>query len=312
MSDSAGEQSAEALTERARRAARSACTLLLTGETGVGKGHLARLIHDHSPRRDGPFVPVSCGAIPEPLVESQLFGHVRGAIEGATSDHSGLIRAADTGTLFLDEIGELPHPAQTRLLRLLRLLQDRKVQPVGHPRPVVVDVRIISATTADLHADVATGRFRQDLLLRVDVIRLDVRPLRERTEEIAGLVDVFNREFGEVYAQRPLHFDPAAMDMLRSHYWPGNVRELRTVVERLHVLRPEERVTAEQLVDVGMTAPAGPTPSAGWSLERARNEQVLRVLVKNGGSVARTAVVFGVHRSTIYRWLQSHDRGGRG
>jgi DNA-binding NtrC family response regulator len=292
------------LNERIRRAARSACTLLLTGETGAGKGHLARRIHEYSPRAQAPFVPVNCGAIPESLIDSQLFGHVRGA-SGAANDHSGLVRAAESGTLFLDEVGELPHSAQTRLLRLL---QDREILPVGHALPVAVDVRLVCATNVDLHAEVRAGRFREDLLFRLDVIRLNVPPLRERTEEIEDLVDAFNREFAELYAHPELAFDTAAMDMLRSHRWPGNVRELRTVVERLHVLRPGERVTVEQLVDVGMTAPSVPAPSSDWSLERARNEQVLRVLVDNGGSVARTAAAFGVHRSTIYRWLRSHGR----
>jgi DNA-binding NtrC family response regulator len=294
--------------ERAQRAARSSCTLLLTGETGVGKGYMAKWLHRVSPRHGGPFIPVNCGAIPESIIDSQLFGHVHGSFSGATSDHLGLVRTAEHGTLFLDEVGELPPSAQTRLLRLL---QDREVQPVGHNRPVIVDVRIIAATNGNLREAVRERRFREDLLFRLDVVQLRLQPLRERIEEIHGLVDLFNREFAELYRQPELELDADALTLLRGHPWPGNIRQLRTVLERLHVLCPGERVSRERLVDVGnlRDEPSTPdTPDAGRSLASVKYDELLRVLEDTGGSVARAATVLGVHRSTIYRWLQDRVR----
>lgn len=286
----------------AERAARSNCTILVTGETGVGKGRLAKWLHANSPRCRAPFVPVNCGAIPESIVDSQLFGHVRGAFTGAASDHIGLVRAAEEGTLFLDEVGELPNSAQTRLLRLL---QEREIQPLGHPRPVVVDVRVMAATNSDLDAAVRDKRFREDLLYRLDVVRLHVDPLRNRGAELPELLRTFNHEFSELYQQPELEFDGAALDILQACSWPGNIRQLRTVVERLHVLSPGERVTASRLVEIGQIGSAGPG-SPRVSLDQARSEELQRVLRDNGGSVSRAAAEFGVHRSTIYRWLQSH------
>ena len=170
-------KSPTAWAQLGKRAAGSNCTILITGETGVGKEHLAKWLHRNSQRRGHSFAPVNCGAIPESIIDSQLFGHVRGAFSGATSEHLGLIRAAEGGTLFLDEICELPASAQTRLLRLL---QEREVQPVGRSRPIVVDVRVIAATNRDLKQAVAESKFREDLLFRLDVIQLRVKPLRER------------------------------------------------------------------------------------------------------------------------------------
>ena len=291
--------------ELAKRAARSSCSILITGETGVGKGYLARQLHANSPLADGPFVPVNCGAIPETIVDSQLFGHVKGSFSGATSDHLGLVRAAERGTLFLDEVGLLPPSTQTRLLRLL---QDREVQPVGHPRPIVVDLRVIAATNSDLTEEVAAKRFREDLLFRLDVIRLPLRPLRERLDEITGLVSMFNGELAELYRQAELEFDDAAMDVLKSYHWPGNIRQLRTVIERLHVLCPEDRVTADRLIEVGQLRGADMSAGQPRSLEDVRYDEVRRVLEDAGGSVAQAAAVFGVHRSTVYRWLRSHGK----
>lgn len=287
----------------ALRAAQSNCTVLVTGETGVGKGQLARWLHDHSPRREGPFIPVNCGAIPDSLIDSQLFGHIRGSFSGATADHLGLIRAAENGTLLLDEISELPPSAQSRLLRLL---QDREVQPVGHPRPIIVDVRVVAATNIDLSKAAREGRFREDLLFRLDVLRLYVRALRERTGEIAGLVDRFNQEFASLYRQNPLEFDHDALNAMRTYHWPGNIRQLRTLVERLHVLCPGELVTVDLLQAVGQLAIHG-NHSNGVSIDRLKLEELRRVLAETGGSIARAALIFGVHRSTIYRWLREQQ-----
>lgn len=282
------------------RAAQSSCTLLLTGETGVGKGHLAIWLHRCSQRADGPFIPVNCGAIPEDLIDSQLFGHAKGSFTGASSDHLGLVRAAEKGTLLLDEVSELPSSAQNRLLRLL---QDREVQPVGYSAPVIVNVRVIAATNVDLKQFVKERKFREDLFYRLDVIQLQVKPLRERPEELQNLLHVFNAEFAELYQQQPLKFEASARENLMHYRWPGNVRELRTLVERLHVLCPNECISPSLLIDVGQLSDLLDPEDARQGLKDVHLEEIRRVVVRSGGSVARAAEVFGVHRSTIYRWL---------
>jgi len=298
--DRAAGDTVGALDQGARRAARSGCTILITGETGVGKGYLAKQVHEASPRGGGPFVPVNCGAIPESIIDSQLFGHVKGAFTGAISDHLGFVRAAKHGTLFLDEVGGLPPPAQTRLLRLL---QDREVQPVGHPRPIVVEVRIVAATNSDLRVAVRERRFREDLLFRLDVVRLHLKPLRDRTGDVDTLTDLFNGEFAELYQQPRLVIEADARERLRRYGWPGNIRQLRTIVERLHVLFPCEPVTVERLAEVGHPVDEPGAGSSWGAVRGARHDELVRVLDENGGSVARAALIFGVHRSTIYRWL---------
>lgn len=282
------------------RAAQSACTLLLTGDTGVGKGHLALWLHANSQRADGPFIPVNCGAIPEDLIDSQLFGHAKGSFTGASSDHLGLVRAAEKGTLLLDEVSELPPSAQNRLLRLL---QDREVQPVGYSAPVKVDVRVIAATNVDLKQFVAERKFREDLLYRLDVIQLKVKSLCQRPEELEGLLQLFNAEFAELYKQKPLKFESPAWDRLMHYRWPGNVRELRTLVERLHVLCPNEYISPKHLIEVGQLHDLPDPQDARQGLKDVHQEEIRRVVIRSGGSVARAAEVFGVHRSTIYRWL---------
>lgn len=286
----------------AGRAARADCTILITGATGVGKGNLAKWLHLNSGRADGPFVPVNCAAIPETIIDSQLFGHARGAFSGATADHPGLVRAAENGTLLLDEVSELPPSAQSRLLRLL---QEREVQPVGYPGPVVVDVRVIAATNIDLDEAVADRRFREDLLFRLDVIRLHVKLLRERLDELPDLVAAFNAEFSRLYRQPELKFDHEAIAMLKRCSWPGNVRQLRTVIERLFVLCPGEYVTPSLLLSVGQLDEALVNGRDSQSLQQVKLDHVRKVLAEAGGSVSRTASIFGVHRSTIYRWLRS-------
>ncbi len=295
-----------------RRAARSRCTILLTGETGVGKGHFARWIHEHSQRAGKAFIPVNCGAIPESLVDSQLFGHARGAFSGASTEHAGLVRAAEGGTLFLDEVAELPPSAQSRLLRLL---QEREVQPVGVARPVRVDVRVVAATNLDLQEAVSSGRFRTDLLFRLDVVRIVVPPLRTRRAEIDPLIEAFNAEFADLYDQSPLEITPEAKDALVAHEWPGNIRQLRTVFERLHVLCPGERITITHLRELGQLTGvvtrrgAGESAAtAGSPLDRVMLDEVERVLRQCDHSVTRAAAVLGVHRSTVYRWIRQLER----
>ncbi len=290
----------------ARRVAKSRSALLVTGETGVGKGHLARWIHQTSPRRDGPFVPVNCGAIPDGVVDSHLFGHARGSFSDAHRDHPGLVRAADGGTLFLDEVGEIPMPVQ---VRLLRLLEEREVQPVGSCAPMPVNVRIIAATASDLLTLVNRGTLRKDLFYRLNVIHLAVKPLRNRREEIPRLLCEFNEEIAERCGRAPLTFGVGAQRLLERHPWPGNVRQLRTVIERLHVLCPEDRVTRDHLQAYGQLEDTRdrevlvrPAVRAA-ALQKARLETVLETIDVCGGNISRAATELGVHRSTIHRWL---------
>ena len=286
-----------------RRIAWANCPLLITGATGTGKGHLARWIHDHSARAKGPFVPVNCGAIPESLIDSHLFGHAKGSFSGAAGDHLGLIRAAAGGTLLFDEIGELPSTAQ---LRLLRLIEEREVQPVGHSKPMVIDVRIIAATNGDLSQAVRQGRFRQDLYFRLDVVRLHLKPLRERAEQIEPLIDEFNREFCQIHRQPELAFEDEAIDALLNYDWPGNIRELRTVIERLHVLCGDSSrsTSVSDLRRFGQLRLDKPVTSGNTiQLDSIKLDAVDQVLHSCRGNVSRAANALGVHRSTIYRWL---------
>ncbi len=215
------------LVRSCRRIATSDATVLLTGETGTGKEVFARFIHDQSGRRSRSLVPVNCGAIPEALLESELFGHVRGAFTGAVQSRRGRIAAADGGTLFLDEIGELPLSLQ---VKLLRVLQERSYEPVGSTEPVPADFRLVAATNRDLAAEVAAGRFRRDLYYRLLVCPIEVPALRARTGDVLRLFDHFWTQRGE---RRPV--EPAVVEALQSYDWPGNVRELENLVERLSV-----------------------------------------------------------------------------
>ena len=287
--------------ELAGRAARSNCPILIAGETGVGKEHLANWLHASGPRKAKPFIPLNCGAVPESLIDSQLFGHVRGAFSGATADHLGMVRAAEGGTLFLDEISELTASAQ---IRLLRLLQHGEVQPVGRSRPLFVNVRIIAATNRDLGEAVAASAFREDLLYRLDVVQLHVKPLRKRLTELPILLNRFNAEFAKLYQQPELQFDREALNLLKAYRWPGNIRQLRSIVERLHVLCPRTLVSARRLLEFGQIAEPTSATSPRRLLQQVKGEAVRRVLADSGDSVSRAAAVFGVHRSTIYRWLK--------
>jgi two-component system, NtrC family, response regulator HydG len=293
----------------AARAANTRCAILITGATGTGKGHLARWIHDHSARAGGPLVPVNCGAIPDGLIDSHLFGHAKGSFSGAGADHLGLVRAAEGGTLLLDEISELPASAQ---MRLLRLLEDREVQPIGYSRPLTVNVRIIAATNVDLWQTVEDGRFRKDLYFRLDVVKLHMQPLRERLAEIEPLVQQFNTEFAASYRHPELQFTHDAFEVFMHYAWPGNIRELRTVIERLHVLcaadvcaiGPEELHRFGQLPRVSSGNPRG---AAAARIVDLRLDVVNQTLQACRGNVSRAAHTLGVHRSTLYRWLSEHQ-----
>ncbi len=230
--------------ELAEKVAAHPSTVLITGESGTGKEVIARLIHTASPRVEKPFVPVNCGAIPENLLESELFGHVRGAFTGAERDRVGLFEEANGGTLFLDEIGELPTSLQ---VKLLRALQDREVRRVGESVSRVVDVRIIAATARDLAKDVDSGAFRSDLYYRLNVVNIHLPPLRHRGEEVPLLARHFLEEYNDTLGTEVEGIDASAMNLLLAYGWPGNVRELENVIERAMVLADSDRITSAQL-----------------------------------------------------------------
>jgi two-component system, NtrC family, response regulator PilR len=241
------------------RVAHADATVLLSGESGTGKEVVARAVHAHGPRRDKRFVAINCGAIPEHLIESELFGHVRGAFTGAVGDRPGCFRSADGGTLFLDEIGELPLHLQ---VKLLRVLQERTFRPVGSETNVAVDVRIIAATNQDLPARVKDGSFREDLFYRLNVISIELPPLRERREDIPLLIRHFLRQFSDLHGRRVARFSVAAGRILLQHRYPGNIRELENIVEHAVALCDDETATEEHLPPYLLGEPHAKSPSA--------------------------------------------------
>ena len=282
-------------------------TVLITGESGTGKELVARAIHAHSPRRAHPLVSINCGALTETLLESELFGHVKGSFTGAISDKKGLFEAADGGTLFLDEIGETSKAVQ---VKLLRVLQEEKVRRVGDTRDILVDVRIIAATNQDLAALIREGSFREDIYFRLNVIPIQVPPLRDRTEDLPKLVLYFVGKYGASGRGRGIEVRPEALAALATYSWPGNVRELENVVERVIAMNPGDAITLEALPDFiraggGATA-AGPVmdiPPTGISLEAAVNEYEKRLVVKAlqlaGGRRAEAVRLLGLTDRTL-------------
>ena len=257
----------EAISRRCARIAASDATVLVLGETGTGKEVMARLVHQNSQRSAGPFVPVNCGAIPEALLESELFGHLKGAFTGAVANRRGRLALAEGGTLFLDEIGELPLSLQ---VKLLRVLQDRTYEPVGSVQPVTADFRLVTATNRDLKAEVEAGRFRQDLYYRLLVCPVTLPPLRERRDDVVPLFFHFWKGRGE---QRPV--EPEALQMLIAYDWPGNVRELENMVERLSVCSEGATITlADMRANFGGPPEQRVRPSAASTPPRPRQRAV--------------------------------------
>jgi two-component system, NtrC family, response regulator PilR len=258
-------------------------TVLVTGESGTGKERVARLLHDRSDRSGNPFVVVNCGALPEALIESELFGHERGAFTGAAAKHSGMLREAEGGTLLLDEIGELPMPLQ---VKLLRVLQERKVRPVGGTVESEVDVRILAATNRNIEAQVNEGAFRKDLYYRLNVIRIEVPPLRERREDLALLVDSFIRRFASEQGKAVRGIQKEAFDLLSRYNYPGNVRELENILERAVALTDEPTVGAGDLPEDVRGAPQGreatgiELPTGGCDLDAILNSVERRLITQ--------------------------------
>ena len=292
----------------AETVAPSDSTVLITGESGTGKEVLARFIHTISDRGDGPFVSINCGALPENLLESELFGHVRGSFTGAVRDKQGLFVAAKGGTFFLDEVGEMSAATQ---VKLLRALQEREVIPVGATEPIAVDVRIIGATNRDLDEEIRRGGFRSDLFYRLNVITLQLPPLRDRPDDVPILSEYFLDRFAQQRGRAPLRLSPDSVLALQSYDWPGNVRELENALERAAVLTGEgleievgtlpPRITQRQAQPlVSASLPPNPT------LEIIERAYIHWVLFSEGGNKTRAAEVLGIDPSTLYRKLQRY------
>ena len=304
-----------ALHEIIGRAAPTHATVLITGESGVGKELVARAIHGGSQRCDKPFIQVNCAAIPEELIESELFGHEKGSFTGATSRQTGKFVQADGGTIFLDEIGDMSPRTQAKVLRVL---QDGEVEPVGAAKTFQVDVRVLAATNHDLEAEIATGNFREDLFFRLNVIPIVCPPLRDRRDDIPDLVAHFAGAVARDGNYRPRRFTAAAVERLQSRDWRGNVRELRNAVERLVIMTPGGEIDVDaidRLLAVPAAGGADPGIPSG-SLQEARAEAeksfLIRKLKENGWNVARTARAIGTPRSNLYKKMDSYDirRGG--
>jgi len=292
----------ETLLAEAKLAAQSEAALLIQGESGTGKELLARAIHRASPRRGKPFVAINCGAIPAELLESELFGHVKGAFTGATRDHPGLFQSANGGTVFLDEIGDMPLPLQ---VKLLRVLQEGEVRAVGATETRAVDVRILSATHRDLEEAIADGSFREDLYYRLNVVNLRLPPLRERREDIPLLAQHFLAALTEKYRRRIRGFAPDALDMLTAADWPGNIRQLANALEQCVALCTTTTIPASLVARALRDKPAEiqPLAEARAAFER---DYLINLLKLTRGHVSEVARLAGRNRTEVYRLLQRH------
>ena len=299
--------------EQVGRAAPSNATVLILGESGVGKELVARAIHRNSNRARERFVQVNCAAIPEELIESELFGHEKGSFTGATEKQIGKFEQADKGTIFLDEVGDMSPKTQAKVLRVL---QEGEVERLGSARTIKVDVRVIAATNKDLEDEIAQGRFREDLYYRLRVIPIAVPPLRERPQDIALLVRHFADLFSRDDNRKPARFTPAALDLLQSHRWKGNVRELRNIVERLIIMSPGDTVDVPDVravlrVDAGTRAGAdqaqGEKPGTlrGFK-ENAERAFLVEKLREHNWNISKTAEIIDTPRSNLYKKLEQY------
>jgi transcriptional regulator with GAF, ATPase, and Fis domain len=299
---------------RVEKVASTDITVLITGETGTGKELIAAEIHNRSPRKDGPFVTVNCGAIPENLIESELFGHVKGAFTGAVRDQIGKFLAADKGTLFLDEIGELPLPLQ---VKLLRALQEKQIQRVGDTKTTPVDIRIVAATNRDLKKEIESGGFREDLYFRLNVIGIELPPLRERGDDVIliarYLVERFSKEYGRPWDGKTA-FDPSAERALMNFAWPGNIRQLENHIRKAIVLAEADRISAGDL-DLELPEGVGESESIiplTEARDRWQRQYINKVLALNDGNRTKTARDLGVDPRTIFRHLEKEEKEKQG
>ena len=287
------------------KVARTDSSVLITGESGTGKELVARAIHFSSDRASNRFLPINCGALPENLLESELFGYKRGAFTGAGQDKVGLLKAADKGTILLDEIGELPLALQ---VKLLRALQEREAYPLGANDPVAFDVRVLCATNKNLENEVKAGRFREELLYRINVININLPALRERQDDIPLLANHFLRKYEKSLSRTAMRFSKGAMRLMLNYAWPGNVRELENTIERAAILAETDVIHSHDLPDkLRSSSPViASIENTGMTLEELEREHIKRVLDKVENDKVKAAQVLGIHLSTLYRKVQRY------
>jgi two-component system nitrogen regulation response regulator NtrX len=301
----------KALRQQLGLAAPTNGRVLVFGESGTGKELVAHALHRLSLRRDNPFVEVNCAAIPEELIESELFGHVKGSFTGAVEDKVGKFEQADAGTLFLDEIGDMSLRTQSKVLRVI---EQQRFSPLGSKKEMAVDVRVVAATNKNLEEQIQKGNFREDLFFRLNVIPFYVPPLREHAEDISELLNFFLETFAAAYGRRPKHFSEPALEVLLHYRWPGNVRELRNLVERMVIMVSGDRIERRHLPQTLTNHRGNATHTRGTtggfsSLHEARaayeRDYILRKLDENHGNVTRTAEILGLERSHLYRKMKA-------
>jgi two-component system nitrogen regulation response regulator NtrX len=297
----------QALRQQIAFAAPTNGRVLICGENGTGKELVAHLLHLHSHRKDQPFIEMNCAAIPEELIESELFGHVKGSFTGATDDKEGKFSQADGGTLFLDEVGDMSSKTQAKVLRVL---EEQRFTPVGGNASMRVDVRVIASTNKDLEKEIEAGSFREDLYYRLNVIPFQLPPLRERKEDIQELTRYFLEDYAAKYARKPPTFTRKALEILENYFWPGNVRELRNIMERFIIMTPQQRLDIYDLPEeiLQRTILAVPEPDGAASLQDAREKFersfILQKLVEHKGNVTRAAQMLQIERSNLYRKMR--------